>query len=1043
MVFIRRYDDSYAAPLARMWNESDAAWPGGFTGGVPFTADRIRDWMRNTNALAVYLAIRDDQVVGYCEVAPHYQEPQAAYVDLLNVHPAYHGQGIGRRLLQEAVLLCVERGFSRLDLETWAANLRAVPLYKKTGFFWVPETNVRMENYLPLILRIAPDYFAHVDWYTHLQRDLSIKEDDLRYRGIPAFIYRWEKDGHALEAVIDRRSKSLMALETDDYAICSRVDGGELLAGTAGRMVWEIRNKARTPLQVSLAAWGEPGLSLHKEASLSVMESATLEDELLAERDFPERGEDEPVPRVTTALAINGRLFTLEAGAPVRQPVGITGEPQHLWLVAGVEGRLRLRLHNRFSRPMSAVLHLAPGPGLAVEPRFISIDLPAEGYAGAEIAAYAARPGVHDLWAQVAWDGGQTGNKRLFVAAPAPGTAVGYLGDDRAVLENDSLQVVIPFKGNRLLLRHKPTGQEAVRQSATLGPPFEPSEFATKRFTARLEGEEGRAKVVLVAPSDRFPGLIFEREVTLGGAPLVTCRYGAVNTSGQEQRVELVLRHRSWWEGCQVAIPAAEGLVIDDALDFPDWSDAGKDPRSLSETWVAYRRDDLTIGLLWQDARENRLGRWQRLPWLTFALPPVPPHGRVVSRPFYLYIGPGDWPEVRRYWRDLIAPASPLGALQPRRALLAQPLERPLLVLDGVGQATLRLDSLRLRPLRGTVRLEVPAGWAVHPSEAAFADLRRGRTWEAPFRIEAIGQDRGPSAAMGRIVVRSEVAEEYFPLPLVALGRRMPVSIAEVQEAGQPVVIIDNGWWRLKVAPRFGATLVAMERDGMNHLLSAFPEPRPFVWFNPWFGGVGPAVLVPGEEDPLGDPGRLYQEEVDYVLLPSGQGSVPWCGVRCISDLQHRDLRGIRLEQEVFTVGGSNVLRLVTRLVNCTTAPRRLACYVGAYLAPGGRCDKVVLHYSGGRISLRAASSMWRAPAGSWAAVEDPETGLVGLLVSAAEGVGVEAFEMGEAGAFPFLACRFILMPLAMRELVGYLVLAQGMEQARCYAAALGVKESV
>lgn len=1042
-LLIRRYDDSYAAALAKMWNESDAAWPGSFSGGFPFTADRIRAWMRNTNALAVYLAIKDDQVIGYCEVAPHYQEPQAAYVDLLNVHPAYHGQGIGRRLLKEAIAFCIERGFSRLDLETWAANLRAIPLYKKTGFFWVPETNVRMENYLPLILRIAPDYFAYVDWYAYLQRDPSSKEDDLYYHGIPAFVYRWEKDGRILVAVIDRRSKSLMALETDDYAICSRVDGGELLAGMPGRIVWEIRNKTQVPLSVSLAARGEPGLPLHKEVSLSVTESATLEADLLAERDFPGRGEDEPVPRVTTVLAVNGRLFTLEAGAPVRQPIGIMGEPQHLWLVACGEGRLGLRLHNRFHRPMSAVLHLTPGPGLVVEPRSVPIDLPAEGYAGAEFTAYAARPGVYDLWTQVAWDGGQTGRKHLSVAAMAPGTAVGYLGDNQVVLENDSLQVAIPLRGNRLLLRHKPTGQEVVRQSATLGPPFEPSEFATKRFAARLETEGGMVTAILAAQSDRLPGLIFEREVTLGGAPLVTCRYGAVNTSDQEQQVELALGHRSWWEGCRVAIPAAEGLVVDDAPDFPDWSDAGEDPGSLSETWVAYRRDDLTLGLLWQDAKGNRLGGWQRLPRLTFALPPVPPHGRVVSRPFYLYVGPGDWPEVRRYWRDLIAPGSLLGALQPRRALLARPVEHPLLVLDGVGQTTLRLDSLRLRPLQGKVRIEVPAGWAVHPSEAAFADLKRGRAWEVPLRIEAIGQDKGPSAAMGRIVVRSEVAEDCFPLSLIALGRRMPVSIAAVQEAGQPVVIVDNSWLRLKVAPRFGATLVAIERDGVNHLLSAFPEPRPFVWFNPWFGGAGPAVLVPGEEDPLGDPGHLYREEVSYTLLPSVPGAVPWCGVRCSSDLQHRDLRGIRLEQETLTVGGSNVIRLVTRLVNCTTAPRRLACFVGAYLAPGGRCDNAVLHYSGGRVSLRAASNMWRAPAGSWAAVENPETEHVGLLVSATLGVGAEVFDMGEAGAFPFLTCRLTLMPLATQELVGYLVLTQGMEQARWYAAALGVKGSV
>jgi len=1035
---IQRYDDTYASALARMWNESDSAWPGGFTGGVPFTAARIRDWMRNSNALAVYLAIKDDQVIGYCEVAPHYQDPDAAYVDLLNVHPAWQGRGIGRALLKEAITLALAGGYRRLDLETWAANLQAVPLYKKTGFFWVPETNVKMENYLPLILRLAADYFTHVDWYTHFQRDLSIKEDDLRYCGIPAFVYRWEKDGHVLTAVIDRRSKGLMALENDDYALCCRIDGGELLAGIPGRMVWVIRNKTQTPLQVSLAARGEPGLPLYKEASLSVAGTTTLEAELLAERDFPERREDEPVPRVTTTLTINGRLLTLETGAPVRQPINVEGEPQHLWLMAGIGGRLRLRLHNRFSKPLQAMLHLTPGPGLMVEPGLIPLDLPAEGYAGTEVTASTAGPGVYNLWAQVTWDGGQTSLRRLPVASPAPGTAIGYLGDDEVVLENETLQVVIPIKGNSLLLQHKPSGQSVVRQTATIGPPFEPSEFATKRFSARVEMEEGKAVAVLAAHSHLFPGLIFERKVILGGSPLVACRYGVVNTSGQEQQVELALVHRSWWETCQVAIPAVEGLVVDDAPDFPDWSDAGKDPGILSETWVAYRRDDLTLGLLWQDARENHFGGWRRLPWLTFSLPPIPPHGRVVSRPFYLYVGRSDWPEVRHYWHDLIAPGSPLVALQPRRALMAQPVDRPLLVLDGAAQTVLRLDSLRERPLRGKVRLEMPGGWAIHPQEAAFADLKRGHPWEVTLHVEETEQGGEPSAVAGKIAVRSELAEETFPLLVISLGRRGSVSINEAQEAGQPVVVMDNGWLRLKVAPRFGAALVALEREGVNHLLSAFPEAKPFVWFNPWFGGIGPAVMVPGEEDWLGHPGRLYQEEVRYVLLPPVQEGIPWFGVRCVSDLQHRDLRGIRLEQEVLTIRGSNVVRLVTRLVNCTTAARNLACFVGAYLAPGGCCDNVVLHYGNARTSLCAASNMWRAPSGLWAAVENPETGHVGVLVSATQGVGVEVFAMGQHGAFPFLAWRSALPPLAAWEMVGYLVLTGSLEQARLYAAALG-----
>ena len=66
-------------------------------------------------------------------------------------------------------------GYTRLDLNTWAGNLKAVPLYKKSGYFWVPETSVRMENY-PLIFRLPrQELFRQADWYRDFRRDLALR----------------------------------------------------------------------------------------------------------------------------------------------------------------------------------------------------------------------------------------------------------------------------------------------------------------------------------------------------------------------------------------------------------------------------------------------------------------------------------------------------------------------------------------------------------------------------------------------------------------------------------------------------------------------------------------------------------------------------------------------------------------------------------------------------------------------------------------------------------------------------------------------------
>ena len=125
--FIKTYEPSDAASIARMWNESDDGWPGGFTGGVPFTEEVVRRWLNEDRYLDVFLVVADERVAAYCSVYEYASEPTAAYVALLNCHPAYWKRGFGRELLKKSVARATALGYKRLDLHTWPGNMRAVP----------------------------------------------------------------------------------------------------------------------------------------------------------------------------------------------------------------------------------------------------------------------------------------------------------------------------------------------------------------------------------------------------------------------------------------------------------------------------------------------------------------------------------------------------------------------------------------------------------------------------------------------------------------------------------------------------------------------------------------------------------------------------------------------------------------------------------------------------------------------------------------------------------------------------------------------------
>ncbi|NHJ04874.1 MAG: GNAT family N-acetyltransferase, partial [Candidatus Heimdallarchaeota archaeon] len=154
------YSPPLASKVAEMFNDFNELWPGGFSGGVPYTEERVHDWLDKTSAIADLIAVdQEDNLVGYCGLYPHWRDKAAAYISILGVTPKAKGKKFGKRLLLKALEIAGEKGISRVDLHTWGGNLDAVPLYKKIGLFWVPDTSVYMQDFIPGILKsnIAKD----------------------------------------------------------------------------------------------------------------------------------------------------------------------------------------------------------------------------------------------------------------------------------------------------------------------------------------------------------------------------------------------------------------------------------------------------------------------------------------------------------------------------------------------------------------------------------------------------------------------------------------------------------------------------------------------------------------------------------------------------------------------------------------------------------------------------------------------------------------------------------------------------------------------
>ena len=82
-----------------------------------------------------FYAVRAGQVVGWCDVVRD-ERPGMTHIGRLGIGilPEFRGRKIGARLLATAIADAFQKGITRIELEVFAANARALALYKKFGF---------------------------------------------------------------------------------------------------------------------------------------------------------------------------------------------------------------------------------------------------------------------------------------------------------------------------------------------------------------------------------------------------------------------------------------------------------------------------------------------------------------------------------------------------------------------------------------------------------------------------------------------------------------------------------------------------------------------------------------------------------------------------------------------------------------------------------------------------------------------------------------------------------------------------------------------
>jgi hypothetical protein len=833
---------------------------------------------------------------------------------------------------------------------------------------------------------------------------------------------------------VDREARAITAVERNDLSLAAIADDVEPPQGLPTSIRWRLTNRRDEPLSISIVASGVRGLDFDHRVTLRAGPGEMVEAraDIPLPVDVPPSQDAQPAPAVRSLFILEQETLELGTGFRYRPPVEIDTEPRLLHTTPGGRCSAHLRLRSHLPEDAIATLRLTPAPGLTADWQRMTLDLPSDAYAGLPVTVEGTETGVLPL--TVAVDLQCRGQRiaaqptRVPVFVRPSGVPLADRTAERVWVATDHFLCRVQAKGGIVLGFDRAGGKPAFKFQEALGPPFEPRELQHQRFDLAVEASTGRLTVISTAQSEDRPGLTLRRRLTFGGS-LVRVSYALGNHGRQSHQVqirsELGFSQR---EQGRVVLPLQEGIVGAHATAFPQMpGDSPQDPDRFAERWLCVVGPHTTVGWIWSETLSSQdFGR--RLDLYSERVT-CPPGQWTELDAGTLYAGPGGWRAVRAAARrragqradpDLIPPQ-----IRPLQTVRLEP--EPLVTLDDRLETTLVVDNLRGRPLEGLLRVEAQPGWTVKPNTFTLKDVTPERRFSAQIDLSTPSLP-GP----GRLKAQMEtpLAHRSFSLPVVRLGSRRQVDVRHERTADQPVLVLDNGRFIFQVAPDFGPALVGWRENEVNHVRSPFAQVGALGWLSPWFGGLAPVLYPTREEETHEFPGRLHQERFtgEPVTVVDGR-HIPWQGVRLTADLERDALRGLRLEFDLLTLGGSQVLRVALRLVNETTAERRVDGGWIAFPQIDGDYGSTVLWSEG----LQRRRTPWPASpeAGHWGAATNPESDRTLILVSPYPRVRLH--DWGGAGGNLGWLDTLRIPARGQIERLGYLILADDAQTARGY----------
>ncbi|MCY3412036.1 MAG: GNAT family N-acetyltransferase [Candidatus Heimdallarchaeota archaeon] len=900
-------DAKLLADCLNTWGD-DESWGGSF-GSTEFTEKRIIDeWIKDNNARQRVVKY-GDEIQAYCSYDGHWTDKDTAYIPLLGARPKEQKKGYGKALLLDALMQAVNEGRKRLNLGTWAGNIRAVPLYKKIGFMWAYETSVQMENYLPAILNteLFRPFFTQFNFYTTRQFEMLQEHDDYQHHGMQGYYYYFVGDEqNSLKVFIDHWAKEMTGFAYKRDGKCLEINfhhsSHEIFLGIdtgidAGiEAVTELHIKNEWEEDIQLNGINIPFKYLSMDDNIQEY-VATGEQKIISIHAKIDKSCTTINPDLQKYARVDTRFFIefnindsrcdLGTGWVTKKAVSLKLNNPGLLYLNSQSQVLDCIFSNFTENQISGYLKIecsdAPNDQfpIHIDPKSktnIRLDIPS--------------PQTSTL---TSWDFILSVNDRQLpvitkhIAQFKPVGAVAYTNPQaETIIENEYLRCYFSrYTGCGMYRIETQQGISAYFNMFRLkiGKPFPEtqSEFwGDEERHYEVINEDNLVRLKLTITSDKEkPGLEVTRWVELSAGSKSLCVYYELHNTTNEQINDIAIRYQDYLSlgyplHGTLVIPSKEGLLRLDDRSFGDSKDNPHKPEDFEENWFAvepYNALGIGYGLIWDDDMEK------------ISVPPFGGHPTIQSKTIdlnagerrqiaraYLVIDTSAAKETRNLWKKLTGNTTKIEqtGIQLLEVSFGEELDRKL-KMGWVDTASptqpLSIHYQGLRENKLDMNLSVN-----RKTEQISLEAREQANLQFEYQSEEIGL-----LPYNSKVDNIERFESYLMIPFDSR------SLANIMKEGHSW-IVDNGFFSFSVDPSHNGLIHSLRKDE-EMLFTKYPSKDPYTFYRVFLGGIHPIVHSESNKKP---------HELEEWTTPTQIDQEGWIGLEmriensiCSDTLKH------------------------------------------------------------------------------------------------------------------------------------------------------------